>query len=241
MLSRFAASPALRMPRSVPGAGAVSPRCQAAEISIASKPAWCERSTCARAEAGFRWASESSTVPTRKLRRRGLPGPGGGGIAAVVVGISGDVVPVVLVPVEVEPEPGDPLVEPELEVPGDAGSALPPPPEETITPTIAPAAATIATAAISVAFLTRREATLARNAQPRRRAAETAPGQARGLFVPRRPRTGSLHRQGQIFAAAGAQLFPGEPGFALHDPAPAGARGRRRGDRHRHRSGGPAP
>jgi hypothetical protein len=122
--------------------------------------------------------------------RRGLRGPGGGGIAAVVVGMSGEVGPVVLVvPVGVELVPDDPPVEPVLAVPEEdeeeAGSALPLPPEETITPTIAPVAATTATAAISKAFRTGPEATLARDGEPCRRAAETASGQARRLPVPR--------------------------------------------------------
>jgi hypothetical protein len=70
----------------------------------------------------------------------------------------------VVVPVVVPPVVVDPLV-PVVAPAEGAGCELFPPPEETMTAATAPAAASTATAAISQAFLTRPEATLARDEQ----------------------------------------------------------------------------
>ena len=116
-------------------------------------------STWERAETGSCWASESSTTPTVKLLRRGLCGPGGGGMADVVAG-TGEVdeggATEVVAPVEVRL-----LVEPVVAEELGAGCALPPPPEETITAMTAPVTAATARPPSSRAFLTKPEATLA--------------------------------------------------------------------------------
>src|SRR5438876_10505617 len=201
-------------------------------------------STSDRAEAASCWASESSTTPIVKTFLRSLCGPGGGGIFEVVAG-TGEVVAVggggaapVVEPVVVPLEVGCVAVVPPVE---DAGCELFPPPEETITAASAPPAASTATAAMSQAFLTRQEATLARDEQSGRRAAQRAPREAGRLPLPRREGPGALHRQGQVAAPARAQLLPGDPGLPLDDPAAARARRGRGGDRHGHRGGGAAP
>jgi hypothetical protein len=100
-----------------------------------------------------------------KTFSRSLCGPGGGGILDVVAG-TGEVVAVGgggAVPVV------EPVVVPAEDVSGvdavpwvdGAGSELLPPPDDTITATSAPAPASTATAAMTQAFFTRREATLA--------------------------------------------------------------------------------
>jgi hypothetical protein len=126
-------------------------------------------STSVFAEPGFCWASESSTTPTVRTLPRELCGPGGGGILdvvagtgeAVAVGGRAPVVERVVVPPEVVP-PVEGAVPPPGPVDEAAGWALSSPFEETITAASAPPAASTATAAMSQAFLTRREATLAR-------------------------------------------------------------------------------
>jgi hypothetical protein len=103
---------------------------------------------------------------------RSLCGPGGGGIREVVAG-TGEVVPVggggtppFVVPVGVVPVEFPWAVEPFGGVPvvtaDEPGWAFLSPPEDTITAASAPPPASTATAAMSQAFLTRREATLAR-------------------------------------------------------------------------------
>ena len=61
------------------------PRFQVAETTAASKPASREMSICACAKLRARWASASSTTPTKSVRRRALFGPGGGGSRSDVV------------------------------------------------------------------------------------------------------------------------------------------------------------
>src|ERR671935_3328612 len=115
--------------------GAVRPRSQTAARTTASNPARCEMSTWSCADAGFCWASASSTTPTRNDRRRGLVGLGGGR-AIVVAGtdvVEGGSVAVTAV--------GVALVETTVvcacELTAVEGSAsLAPPPEETTTATI---------------------------------------------------------------------------------------------------------
>ena len=76
----------------------------------------------------------------------------------------------------------------------------------------------------------------------RGRAAEAASGEAGRLPLPRRARPGALHRQGEVAAAARAQLLPGGAATRarrIRQPARTGRR--HRGDRHRHRGRGAAP
>src|ERR687887_1161044 len=167
--------------------GAVRPRSQTAARTTASNPARCEMSTWRRAEARLCCASESSTTPTTNDRRRRLFADGGGGRAAVVAGTDAvDTGSVVVTRVNVPLV--DAIVVCACELTADDGSRslfVGPPPDETITATIAPASAAIARPTASKAFFTRREATLARNGEARR-AAESAACEAGCLPLPRR-------------------------------------------------------
>ena len=62
---------------------------------------------------------------------------------------------------------------------------------------------------------------LPRNAKTARRAAESAPGEARRLPLPRRGRRDPVHREGQVAALARAQLLPGGHRLARDDRAAA--------------------
>ena len=120
-------------------------------------------------------------------------------------------------------------------------AAWPPLPDEITAAVTAPARASTATPAAIRAFLTRRQATLARGEEAGRRAAQRAPREARRLRVPRRARGDALHRQGQVAAVARAELLPGRLGRPRdHRAAPGPGRGHR-GDRHRHRGRGAPP
>jgi hypothetical protein len=106
-----------------------------------------------------------------KTVRRPLCGLGGGGIfdvvagtgevVAVGVGAVPVVVPLVVLP-DVAPFADAVAVEGAVTAEDEPGCALDPPLDETITATIAPAAARTATIARTRAFFTRPEATLAR-------------------------------------------------------------------------------
>src|SRR2546430_8269756 len=75
-----------------------------------------------------------------------------------------------------------------------------------------------------------------------RRAAETAPGEAGRVPVPRPERRRSVRRQGEIAAAAGALLLPG--GLERHtarDPPDGRPGGGDRDDRHADRGRGAPP
>ena len=124
----------------------------------------------------------------------------------------------------------------------ESGAAVwPPLPEEITAAVTAPARASTATPAAIRAFLTRRQATLARGEEAGRRAAQRAPREARRLRVPRRARGDALHRQGKVAAVARAELLPGRIRRPRdHRAAPGPGRGHR-GDRHRHRGRGAPP
>ena len=171
MRSARAALATLRIPRKVAASGCVRPRFHCAERTTASNPARWEMSTSSRAAPKSCWPSESSTVAMVKTFPRLLCGPGGGGILEVVAGTGvvvtvgggggGGAAPVV--ERVVVPEPVPVAVEAALLL-LEEGAAweLFPPPEDTSTAASAPPAASAATAAMAQAFLTRQEATLAR-------------------------------------------------------------------------------